>query len=97
MGELPKKERFMKAHHKIDYIKFFSDNMAIGIDGKEFSFNLTDISSRLAKASLSELENYIISASGYGITWPSIEEDISIDGLLGIRHEPDLKKRKVAS
>jgi hypothetical protein len=97
MGEFPKKERFMKAHHKIDYIKIFSDNMAIGIDGNDFSFNLTDISSRLAKASLSKLENYVISASGYGISWPSIEEDISIDGLLGIKHEPDFKKRKVVS
>ena len=26
--------------------------------------------------------------SGYGIHWPLIDEDLSIDGLLGIVHTP---------
>ena len=27
--------------------------------------------------------------TGYGIHWPLIDEDISIDGLLGIEHKPN--------
>jgi hypothetical protein len=30
---------------------------------------------------------YEISPSGYGIRWPLIDEDLSIDGLLGVRHQ----------
>ncbi len=26
------------------------------------------------------------SPSGYGICWPDLDEDISIDGLLGVKH-----------
>jgi len=36
-----------------------------------------------------------ISPSGYGIHRPFLDEDISIDGLLGIAHFPSTK-RKVA-
>jgi len=31
---------------------------------------------------------YEISPSGYGIHWPLIDEDLSIDGLLGVKHRP---------
>lgn len=87
----------MKTHHKINYIKFSSDNLSLEIDGADFSFKLAEISSRLAKASKAELENYVVSASGYGISWPSIDEDISIDGLLGIKHKPNFQKIRIAS
>lgn len=46
-------------------------------------------------ASEIERNTYEISPSGYGIHWPLIDEDISIDGLLGIVHVPE-KKRKIA-
>jgi hypothetical protein len=42
----------------------------------------------LAQASDAELKHFEISPSGYGIHWPLIDEDISIDGLLGIEHGP---------
>ncbi|MEJ2053717.1 MAG: DUF2442 domain-containing protein, partial [Calditrichaceae bacterium] len=74
----------MKVHHHIDYIRISNDNLLLGIDGKDYRFKLADISSRLAKASESERNNFVVSASGYGISWPSIDEDISVDGLLGI-------------
>ena len=87
----------MKVHHKIDYIKFSSDILSLGIDGTDFSFKLAEISPRLVKASKAELENCIVSPSGYGINWPSIDEDISIDGLLGIKHKPNFQTRRIAS
>ena len=35
-----------------------------------------------------ERATFEISPSGYGIHWPLLDEDISIDGLLGIVHTP---------
>ena len=35
-----------------------------------------------------ERKIYEISPSGYGIHWPLLDEDLSIDGLLGIKHTP---------
>jgi hypothetical protein len=40
----------------------------------------------LLHASEIERTTFEISPSGYGIHWPLIDEDISIDGLLGITH-----------
>ena len=47
----------------------------------------------LEKASDEERNNFEISPSGYGIHWPLLDEDISIDGLLGIVHAPQWKKK----
>lgn len=37
---------------------------------------------RLSKASRADLENWQISAGGYGIHWPDLDEDVSTEGLL---------------
>jgi len=87
----------MQKLHQIKNIKVTETNLILEIDQKNHSFLLKDISSILAKATLEELNNYTISPSGYGISWPSLDEDLSIDGLLGIKHKPDFKKRKIAS
>ena len=42
----------------------------------------------LLNASEEDRGKYEISPSGYGIHWPALDEDLSIDGLLGIVHEP---------
>jgi hypothetical protein len=67
------------------------------VDGKEYSFALKDISQRLAKASPSQRATYEISPSGYGIHWPIIDEDLSIDGLLGINHQPRRSSEKITA
>ena len=87
----------MQKLHQIKNIKVTETNLILEIDQKNHSFLLKDISSILAKATLEELNNYTISPSGYGISWPSLDEDLSVDGLLGIKHKPDFKKRKIAS
>jgi len=63
------------------------------VDRQEHIFPLLQISKRLAQASKIERERYQISPSGYGIHWPLIDEDLSIDGLLGINHRPPEKKQ----
>jgi len=46
----------------------------------------------LEKPSKEERNNFAISPSGSGIHWPLLDEDISIDGMLGIVHAPKWKQ-----
>jgi hypothetical protein len=87
----------MKKYHKIEKLSFAKDNMLLKVDGKEYKFPLTAISARLASASFEEREKYEISASGYGIHWPLIDEDLSIDGLIGIKHRQAQRKEAVSA
>ena len=51
--------------------------------------DLKSISPILAGANHKQQSEFEVSPSGYGIHWPLIDEDISIDGLLGIKHIPE--------
>ena len=77
-----------KKFHLVKEVHFEDDNLCLNIDGKEYIFSLKDHSVSLLKASEDERNHFKISPSGYGIHWPMIDEDISIDGLLGIVHTP---------
>ena len=78
----------MRKIHKIEQIAFVDDWLLLNIDGQEHRFRVADISRRLAEASAIERNTYRLMASGYGIHWPLLDEDLSIDGLLGIVHTP---------
>ena len=84
----------MKKHHVIDGLRFHESKMTLSIDGEELSFELSEISDVLTKASEEEHNTYEFSPSGYGIHWPLLDEDLSIDGLLGIVHTPDTDFRE---
>ncbi len=83
----------MKKFHDITDIKFEDGFLVMSIDGETKRFRLKEVSPRLDKASGEERSCFKISHSGYGIHWPLLDEDISIDGLLGIVHAPQLKKQ----
>ena len=76
-----------KIHH-VEYLRFTEDSLVLKVDGQEHVFFLSEISEKLTNASASERNHYRIMASGYGIHWPLLDEDLSIDGLLGIAHIP---------
>ena len=76
----------MNKSHTIKNIEFKENTMILKIDNKSHKFDLDRCSSKLLKASQTQRDNYEISPSGYGIHWPMIDEDLSIDGLLGIKH-----------
>ncbi len=82
----------MKKYHNISNLKFEDGFLVITIDGEPKRFQLKEISPTLENASEEERNNFEISPSGYGIHWPLLDEDISIDGLLGIVHAPQWKK-----
>ena len=79
----------MKKHHILENIHFSDDSLVLTIDGEEKAFKLSDISQNLLNASYLERRCFDVSPSGYGIHWPLLDEDLSIDGLLRITHAPD--------
>jgi len=85
----------MKKLHVIEKVSFDQDKLVLHVDGQAHTFNLSKVSRRLANASAVERERFEISPSGYGIHWPLIDEDLSIDGLLGIRHSPSKTKEAI--
>ncbi len=75
-------------YHDLKDVSVKDDTLSFTLEGEVYSFALSQVSKRLANASKLERELYHVSPSGYGIHWPAIDEDISIDGLLGIVHTP---------
>lgn len=82
----------MKKIHDIGGMKFEDGFLVITIDGQTKRYELKKVSPVLEKASEVERNQFEVSPAGYGIYWPLLDEDISIDGLLGIVHAPHWKK-----
>ena len=85
----------MKKHHQVENVQIENGVLQLVVDGNTIQLNLRNVSPALAAASDEERKEFEISPSGYGLHWRLIDEDISIDGLLGIVHEPG-KSRKSA-
>ncbi len=83
----------MKKYHFVKDIHFKDGMIHLVVDGKSISRKLSELSHKLAEASEKELLDFEISPSGYGIHWPALDEDISIDGLLGITHMPGFSRK----
>lgn len=84
----------MKKYHTVKNIRFEEKTLFLNIDGTDYMFPLKIISEKLYKATDDELNNFIISPSGYRIHWPILDEDISIDGLLKIKSATKSYRKK---
>ncbi len=84
----------MSKYHHVKDLRFTKKHLIIKIDGEEKTFNLNEISKALQNASDVEKTTYTVPQSGYGIHWPLLDADISIDGLLGNINKPELLKLK---
>ena len=87
----------MKKEHEIEKLIFADDEIIITVDGATRRFTIAKLSPRLANASATERERFELSPSGYGIHWPLLDEDLSIDGMLGISHAPPQFSQKQAA
>ena len=87
----------MKKYHEVEKIAFINKALTITVDSKKYIFPLADISKRLANASPAEREKYEISPAGYGIHWPLIDEDLSIDGLIGTKQKGPQTKESISA
>ncbi len=72
----------MKVENIMPKISFEKDFLILEISENSYKFDLSKISKRLQNATEFERSFYQISPSGYGIHWPMIDEDISINALL---------------
>lgn len=83
----------MKKYHDIRKVEFHGSKLVVQVDGQTLEKELSNLSDRLLHASEEERSRFEISPSGYGIHWPLIDEDLSVDGLLGIVHTPETQQK----
>jgi len=93
VGWASKEVEVMKPYHDIKNVHFSDEYLVLTIDGEEKRIRIKDISNVLDRASEKEKNTFEISPSGYGIHWPLIDEDIAVDGLLGIVHSRESKRK----
>ena len=72
----------MTATHIIEAVTFDTNNIFLLIDGKKIKIALDDVSMKLKSANDIQRQMFKISPSGYGIHWPLIDEDLSVDSIL---------------
>ena len=72
----------MKKYHDVRKIRFDKHHLLLTVDGKDHRVNLRRYSKRLAVADERRKMNLEVSPSGYGIHWPDLDEDLSIDGMI---------------
>ncbi len=72
----------MIATHNIEAISFEQDLICLTVDGQVIKLRLSKVSKKLESANDIQRNLYTISPSGYGIHWPLIDEDLSVDSLL---------------
>ena len=83
----------MQKFRQVRNVRFEEGCLAIEVDGQDRKIPIAEISKVLSTASEEERNTFEVSPSGYGIHWPSLDEDVSIDGVLGIAHTPSWVKK----
>ena len=87
----------MTKAHDIHDVKLSGTALTMLVDGRQYRFDIAQVSRRLARATPQQRENFEVSPSGYGIHWPDLDEDLSIDGLLGVVHAPESQTATTAA
>ncbi|MCI0615459.1 DUF2442 domain-containing protein [bacterium] len=72
----------MKKYHEISNIQFEGTFILMTVDGAEYQIDVREHSSKLAAKDERTKMNFTISPSGYGLHWPEIDEDLSIDAMI---------------
>ena len=72
--------------HDVQSVAFVGAMMVLQVDGNEYRIDITRQSARLARATPDQRNRFEVSPAGYGIHWPELDEDLSIDGLIGVKH-----------
>lgn len=80
----------MDKAHDIQSVFLFGTIMHLRVEGKDYQIDIAGESERLRSATQKQRENFELSPTGYGIHWPDVDEDLSIDGLIGVKHTPPM-------
>lgn len=71
-----------RAGEKIVAVRVDEDVLSVDlIDGRSVSVPLVWYP-RLLHATSEQRQNWILSAAGFGIHWPDVDEDVSVHGML---------------
>ncbi len=76
----------MDKAHDVQGVTLSGTTMLLRVDGKEYRIDIAKESNRLARATQKQRESFEVSPAGNGIRWPDVDEDLSIDGLIGTKH-----------
>lgn len=68
--------------HNIESVSFDGNLICLQIDGQVIKLPIANVSKKLDTANDIQRSFFKISPSGYGIHWPLIDEDLSVDALL---------------
>ncbi len=72
----------MKKYHAVANVRFEKHHLLLRVDGRNYKIDLRQQSKKLAFADERTKRNFEVSPSGYGIHWPELDEDLSIDGMI---------------
>ncbi|MGH7491360.1 MAG: DUF2442 domain-containing protein [bacterium] len=72
----------MKKLHEVSSLRFEEHFLCFVVDNREYRIDLHKHSPKLANADEPARQHFIISPAGYGIHWPALDEDLSIDGMI---------------
>jgi len=71
-----------KAGERIKNVRFTRDSLIVDlVDGRSVSVPLAWYP-RLQSATAAQRTNWQVSGAGFGVHWPDVDEDLSVDGLL---------------
>lgn len=93
MERLSSEAWIVSKYHQVLSANVVEDILDLVVDGTQIRQDLRTLTPLFSAATDEELNHFEISPSGYGIHWPLIDDDLSIDGLLGIQHEPESLKK----
>lgn len=84
-----------KSNGRVEAVYFTRDSLVVDLnDGRTISAPLVWYPKLLA-ASPKERAHWEICGGGYGIHWPDIDEDLSVEGLLRGSPAPKLKQSRI--
>jgi len=80
-----------KAGEKIKAVRIDEDTLTVDlVDGRTVSTPLAWYP-RLLHATAEQRNNFVISGAGFGIHWPDVDEDLSVQGMLAGAAAPGVR------
>jgi len=72
----------VKKYHDVAKVRFEKHYLLFRVDGRDYRIDLRQHSKKLALAGERTKMKFEVSPSGYGIHWPELDEDLSIDRMI---------------
>jgi hypothetical protein len=80
-----------KAGEKIKGVRIDEDTLTVDlVDGRTLTTPLAWYP-RLLHATAEQRNNFVISGAGFGINWPDVDEDLSVQGMLAGAAAPGVR------